>query len=146
LALSGWAGHRVIRSFADREGFAVAQVFTESPLDSHAMAMRSMIEATAFTEVVAIVVPSWTHLGSVDPLQQRRTRDSLQREAGVPVLSVVVAAAPITRQPVNAEIGLTGAATTGVSTSDHICAADHVHYTGSSMPGQVPQCPAGAHG
>lgn len=78
---------RSIARFADREGFAVGQVFVEAWEAGPRVALDSLIEATVCNEVAAVVIPDWTHLGA-DPDTQQAVRLRVEINTGVPVISI----------------------------------------------------------
>lgn len=78
---------QVLGNFAEREGFALAQLFQESSRGP-ALAMEAMIEAARFSVVTAIIVPSLWHLGD-DDLQQRNALKRLEG-VGLPVFAASV--------------------------------------------------------
>lgn len=75
-----------LEDFAEREGFALAQCFTDAGDTGPFLALGSLIEAADFTEVVAVLVPHLSHLGST-PTAQEATLDRL-RAASLPVVAV----------------------------------------------------------
>ncbi len=80
---------KTLDDFAEREGFALAQVFIDAADAPRLVALESLIEAASFTVIVAVVVPDWVHLGR-DPETQRRTQQRIAMGADVPVLSAAV--------------------------------------------------------
>lgn len=79
-----------LTSFAEREGYALAEVFAE-PAEQPSVALQALLDSAARRDVTAVVVPDMTDLGT-DPVTQRVTRERLER-AGIQLL-VLVGGAP----------------------------------------------------
>jgi len=78
---------RELAAFAQREGYALTDVFLESAEENSFAALTAVIESARNPEVAAIAVPTSTDLGPM-PRAQQETRQRLERESGVPVMVV----------------------------------------------------------
>jgi hypothetical protein len=83
-------GQRLIRDYAEREGYTLAQVFVEENENAPCAALVQLIDAARHREGAAVAVPDRQDLGSYAPAQHQLRR-RLPHEAGVPV---IVIAAP----------------------------------------------------
>ncbi len=76
--------HReTLTAFAGREGYALADVFAE-PSKEPSVALQALFQSAERRQVVAVIVPTVTDLGTTHHVQQV-TRDRLE-EAGIRVL------------------------------------------------------------
>lgn len=79
--------------FATREGFSLAQVFVETRTHPPYVALDSLLEATRFTRIAAVLVFDRHHLGA-DTRFQDTTRDLIQRTAECPVIAMRLTSIP----------------------------------------------------
>jgi hypothetical protein len=88
------SAQRLIREFAEREGYTLAQVYVEANENSPCAALAQLITAVRRWNGAAVAVPDRQDLGSYAPAQHQLRR-RLLHEAGVPV--IVIAAPDPTR-------------------------------------------------
>lgn len=81
------AAQRLIRDFAEREGYTLAQVYVEENENSPCAALAQLIAAVRRWEGTAVAVPDRQDLGSYVPAQHQLRR-RLLHEAGVPVIVI----------------------------------------------------------
>lgn len=77
---------RRLERFTEREGFTLVQVFIDAMGSPRRVALDSLVEAATFTEIAAVVVPDWSHLGS-DRTAQLTTQQMIMDVCGVPVFA-----------------------------------------------------------
>ncbi len=80
---------RSLTEFADRERFALGELFVQSNMMRDGSALVALAEAATARSVTAICVPDITHLGDTEMLQ-RETRRWLENKTGLPVLAAVL--------------------------------------------------------
>jgi hypothetical protein len=78
-------GRRVLSAFADREGFALADVFVEHDVNRPLSAFAALIAAARAGGVEAVAVAAAADLGRI-PRVRQLMRSRLEQEAGVRVL------------------------------------------------------------
>lgn len=81
------AGRAALVAFAQREGYALAEVYLESDLNRPTSALAALIAASRQRHVTAIAVPAATDLGRLKRVQEL-TKRRLERETNVPVLII----------------------------------------------------------
>lgn len=77
---------RRLERFTEREGFTLAQTFIDAMGSPRRVALDSLAEAAIFTEIAAVIIPYWSHLGS-DRTAQLATQQMIVDVCGVPVLA-----------------------------------------------------------
>jgi hypothetical protein len=81
------SAQRLIRDFAEREGYTLAQVYVEENENSPCAALAQLIAAVRRWHGAAVAVPDRQDLGSYAPAQHQLRR-RLLHEAGVPVIVI----------------------------------------------------------
>ena len=80
-------GREALAAFAQREGFALGEIFVERDANHPSSALTALISAARRSGVAAVAVPTDEDLGRL-PRVRRLMRTRLEREAGVQVLVV----------------------------------------------------------
>jgi DNA invertase Pin-like site-specific DNA recombinase len=81
------AAQRMIREFADREGYTLAQVYVEANENSQCAALAQLIHDVHRWNGAAVAVPDQDDLG-LYVTARHQLRQRLLREAGVPVIVI----------------------------------------------------------
>jgi hypothetical protein len=81
------SAQQVIRDFAEREGYTLAQVYVEANENSPCAALVQLIDAVRRWDGAAVAVPDQDDLGIYAPAR-KQLRQRLLREAGVPVIVI----------------------------------------------------------
>jgi DNA invertase Pin-like site-specific DNA recombinase len=76
---------RVMTAFAEREGFAMEEIFEDKDANSPLSALLALIEAANRSDATAVVVPRLADLGRL-PRVRAELAKRLQREGGLRVL------------------------------------------------------------
>ena len=81
------SAQRLLRQYADREGYTLAQVYVEANENSPCAALAQLIHDVHHSNGAAVAVPDQDDLGT-DATSRQQLRHRLQREAGVPVIVI----------------------------------------------------------